>query len=368
MSSLFKDIYSPNFYDRFSNIVGEIIPLFDKQKFKTLIFDQTWERRELKDRMKHTSTVLHYFFPNDFESATQIIEKIINKLRKNKFTETSVEFMFFPDYIETYGINHFETSVKSIEFVTQFTSCEFAVRPFIIKYGDKMIKQMYEWSFHENHKVRRLSSEGSRPRLPWAIAIPELKINPTPILSLLENLKNDPSEWVRRSVANSLNDIAKDNPQVVIEIAKHWKGQTKETDLLVKHGCRTLLKQGNSEVLELFGLGNNLKIEVKDFKIHTPKISIGENLEFSFTIQNTDGQALTVRLEYGLYYLRKNGQHSKKVFKISEREIQPTEIIDIQRKQRFKIITTRKFYVGQQKLSLIINGQEREILVFELAQ
>jgi 3-methyladenine DNA glycosylase AlkC len=368
MGNLFKNIYSPNFYDRFSDIVGEIIPSFDKEKFIALIFDKTWASRELKDRMKHTSNVLHNFLPNDFENATQIIEKIINKLRQYKFTETSIEFMFFPDYIETYGIDHLETSVKSIEFVTQFTSCEFAVRPFIIKYGDKMIKQMYEWSFHENHKVRRLSSEGSRPRLPWAIAIPELKINPTPILSLLANLKNDPSEWVRRSVANNLNDIAKDNPKVLIEIAKQWKGQSKETDSLIKHGCRTLLKQGNTEILELFSLSNNLKIEVKSFKIQTPKISIGESLEFLFTIQSTDEQSLTVRLEYGIHYLRQNGQLSKKVFKISERQIQPTEIIDIQRKQSFKIITTRKFYVGQQKLSLIINGQEREILEFELTQ
>lgn len=367
MSNLLKNIYSPNFYNKFANIVGEIIPSFDIQKFKNLIFDQTWESRELKDRMKHTSNVLHNFLPKDFENATQIIEKIINKLHQSKFTETSIEFMFFPHYIETYGINHFETAVKSIEFVTQFTSCEFAVRPFIVKYGDRMIKQMYDWSFHESHKVRRLASEGSRPRLPWAMAIPALKINPTPILSLLENLKNDPSEYVRRSVANNLNDIAKDNPKVVIEFAKQWKGQTKETDLLIKHGCRTLLKQGNSEVLALFGLENNPKIEVNNFKIHTPTVSIGENLEFSFTIQNSNKQTLTVRLEYGLYYLRQNGQLSKKVFKISERVIKPTEIINIQRKQRFKIITTRKFYVGQQKLSLIINGQEREILEFELA-
>ncbi len=368
MSNLLKDIYSPKFYDKFSDLIGEIIPSFDKEKFTNLIFDKTWESKELKERMKHTTNVLHNFLPSDFEKATTIIEKIITKLRQNKFTETSIEFMFFPDYIETYGIDHFEASVKSIEFVTQFTSCEFAVRPFIIKYGDKMIQQMHNWSLHENHKVRRLSSEGSRPRLPWAIAIHELKKNPTPILSLLENLRNDPSEWVRRSVANSLNDIAKDNPNVVIEIAKQWKGYNKETDSLIKHGCRTLLKQGNTEILELFGLVNNPKIQVKIFKIQTPKISIGESLGFSFTIQNTDEQTLTVRLEYGIHYLRQNGQLSKKVFKISERQIQPSEIIDIQRKQSFKIITTRKFYAGQHKLSLIINGQEREILEFELDQ
>ena len=368
MSTALKCIYSPKFYDRFSDIVKETIPLFDKKRFINLIFDKSWETRELKDRMRHTATVMHNFLPKNFEKATKTIEKIITRLRQNEFTGTSVEFMFFPDYIEVYGLDDFETSVNTFQFVTQFTSCEFAVRPFIIKYREQMIKQMYNWSFHENHKVRRLASEGARPRLPWAIAIPELKKNPTPILPILENLKNDPSECVRRSVANNLNDIAKDNPNIVIEIAKQWKGQSKETDALIKHSCRTLLKQGNPDILQYFELANNPKIEVSLLKIKTPKISIGEGLEFSFTIQNTDKKILTVRLEYGIHYLRQNGQLTKKVFKISERQIRPTEIINIQRKQSFRIITTRKFYAGQQKLSIIINGQEREISKFELTE
>jgi 3-methyladenine DNA glycosylase AlkC len=366
MSNLLKDIYSKEFYSQFSEMLRELVPAFDKNRFIKQIFDKSWQNKELKERMKHTSFVLNSMFPTDFGETTKLIERIIKTLQKNKITETTIEFMFLPDYIETYGISHFETSVKSIELVTQFTSCEFAVRPFIIKYSERMIAQMIEWSLHENHHVRRLASEGSRPRLPWAMALPELKRNPNPILPLLENLKNDPSEYVRRSVANNLNDIAKDNPEIVINIAKQWKGKSKETDAIIKHGCRTLLKQGNLEILKHFRLNNNPKIEVSNFKIKTRKILVGESLEFSFILQNNDKQTQFVRLEYGIHYLRQNGQLSKKVFKISERQLQPNEKIEIQRKQSFKIITTRKFYAGQQKLSLIINGQERKITKFEL--
>lgn len=368
MSSLLKDIYSKDFYDNFSETLREVVPSFNKEKFVQQIFDKNWDSRELKERMKHTSLVLNSVFPADFSKTVKLIEKIIESLRQRNIKETSIEFMFLPDYIETYGIKDYDASVKSMEFVTQFTSCEFAVRQFIIKYGEKMLQQMQQWSLHDNHHVRRLASEGSRPRLPWAIALPELKNNPAPILPILENLKNDPSEYVRRSVSNNLNDISKDNPDIVISIAKKWKGQSKETDAIIKHASRTLLKQGSPVILEHFGFANNSKIVASKFNILTPKVKFGDTLEFSFSIQNTDKNALNVRIEYGVHYLRSNGQHSKKVFKISERQLKSAEKIDIYRKQSFKIITTRKFYVGQQKLSLIINGQEKIIEKFELTE
>jgi 3-methyladenine DNA glycosylase AlkC len=366
MSTLLKDLYSKEFFNKFSDIIIPLIPSFDKQDFLKLIFDKSWPDKELKERMRHTTLVLHTVFPKDLAKSTKLIEKIITQLRKTKITDFGLEFMFLPDYIEIYGIDHFEDAIKSIEFVTQFITCEFAVRPFIIKYGDKMLTQMYNWSLHESHHVRRLASEGSRPRLPWAMALPELKKDPRPILPILENLKNDPSEYVRRSVANNLNDIAKDNPDIVIDIAKQWKGHSKETDAIIKHGCRTLLKAGDKAILKYFDLVDNPKIEVANFKILNKKVAVGESLAFAFTIENKDKTSHSLRLEYAIYYLRQNGTLSKKVFKISEREIQPNERIDIQKKQSFKVITTRQFYLGTQKLSIIVNGVEKEIDEFEL--
>lgn len=354
-----KDIYSSSFYNSFADTAMAVLPSFDRNEFIKAIFNNDWKNKELKQRMKHTSFVLHQFLPDDFNKAAEIIKKITHKLQQAKASENTFGFMFLPDYVETYGLNHFATSLKTIELVTQFVSCEYAVRPFILKYKDRMMKQMLNWSKHKNHHVRRLASEGSRPRLPWAMAIPELKRNPNPILPLLENLKKDSSEYVRRSVANNLNDIAKDHPSIVIGIASKWKGISNGTDVIIKHGSRTLLKQGNTEILKYFGLSNNTKLEVSKLKVITSKVKIGNDLLFSFEAINGSSKKQIIRLEYAIYYLRQNGQHSKKVFKISERTFEPQEKAVVTKKQSFRIITTRKFYTGQQKLSIILNGHER---------
>lgn len=365
MSYLLKDLYSPNFYDNLSNILIKTLPGFDKNRFTAEIYTPDFESKELKERMKHTTKVLHHFMPENFAESALLIEKIINQLRIERIGEDSLTYMFLPDYIETYGLEDFQSAVKALEFTTQFTSCEFAVRPFILKYGDAMLAEMLKWSKHENHKVRRLASEGSRPRLPWAMGIPALKKDPSAVLPILENLKQDTSEYVRRSVANNLNDIAKDHPSVVLEIATRWSGLSKETDAIVKHGSRTLLKQGHSEILKHYGLSDK-GIHLSDFKVLTPVVNIGGHLEFSFNVANTNTDLQKVRLEYGIYYMRQNGQLSKKVFKISERDYLPGSSLMLNRKQKFVLITTRKFYPGQHQISIIINGVEKEISVFEL--
>jgi 3-methyladenine DNA glycosylase AlkC len=361
--SLLKDLYSPEFYNTLANAMKTVLPSFNKQKFLEQIFTSDFLGKELKARMRHTSVVLHEFMPADFKKNVEIIYKLIQYLKKKGIGEDGLAYMFLPDYIEVYGIDHFDDSMKAIETTTQFVSCEFAVRPFLIKYGDRMITQMKLWSLHKNDKVRRLASEGSRPRLPWAMAIPALKKDPSPILPLLENLKNDPSEWVRRSVANSINDIAKDHPDLVIMLARKWKGFSKETDAIIKHGSRTLLKKGHVEILSHYGLKSK-NVEVSDFKINTPSVKMGGHLDFSFRILNKDRKKQTIRLEYGLYYNKANNQLTRKVFKISEKIYGPGAIVEVSRRQSFRKITTRTFYPGKHRLSLIVNGEEKAVKNF----
>lgn len=227
---------------------------------------------------------------------------------------------------------------------------------------------MLAWSKHEHWGVRRLASEGCRPRLPWAMALPNLKKDPTPIIPILENLKNDPARFVRLSVANNLNDIAKDNPEIVISLAKKWYGESAEVDWVVKHGCRTLLKQGNPEVMEIFGLGYVKDISIENFQISTPKVKVGDSLEFSFNLLNSSNKKNKVRLEYGLYYQKANGTLSKKVCKISEKEYAGNSVTQVSRKHSFRIVTTRKFHLGLHQVSVIINGNEFEKHDFELIE
>jgi 3-methyladenine DNA glycosylase AlkC len=366
MSSLLKDIYSPGFYKRFAETLITVLPSFNSRRFIQLVFAAGWEEKELKERMKHTSVVLQQLLPGNYKQQVKSILSVIRQLQQEQFTGSSIEFMFFPDFIETYGIDDFETSVKAIEKVTQFTSCEFAVRPFLIKYRDRMTAQMMNWSLHTNEKVRRLATEGMRPRLPWAMAVPFLKKEPQIVFSLLENLMADPAPWVRRSVANNLNDLSKDHPAAVLLHINKWKGKTRETDDIIKHGSRTLLKQGHPKILEYFGLQQHKEIVLTPLRILQHKVRIGETLAFSFSISNHSSTTRLIRLEYAIYYKRLNGKYSKKVFKISEKHYQPGERNDVVRKQSFRLITTRKFYPGEHSVSLIVNGREYEPAKFSL--
>ena len=274
--------------------------------------------------------------------------------------------MIFPDFIEQFGIDYFELSMEAIESITQLISCEFCIRPFILKYPGDTLERLLLWAKHDHPQVRRLASEGCRPRLPWAMALPFLKKDPGPILPILEALKNDPAETVRRSVANNFNDISKDNPDLVKEIFKHWIGETEYTDWIIKHGARMLLKSGDPDAMELFGYSKNHPFKLSEFTIINPQISIGDKLNFSFCIRNTANLESKLRLEYVIYYLLANGSYGRKVFKISERIIPALKLLPVNRKHSFRMISTRKFYPGTQKLSIVINGTESPTESFQL--
>lgn len=368
-SKLFKDVFfKPAFLDEFSDALACVLPVFDKTSFRKRVFDKDWKDKELKQRVRHIVQVLHSFLPDDFPAAATVITGVVHHLQSQNIKEVSFGYMCLPEYIETYGLEHYSVSMKAIEKVTEFMSCEFVVRPFIIRYEDKMMKQMLKWSKSKSPKVRRLSCEGCRPRLPWAIALPGYKKSPEPIIPILENLKEDKDVWVRKSVANSLNDISKDNPALAMEVFKRWYGINKNTDWIVKHAARTLLKQGNPELMSMFGFGGDKSLKVEGFRVDTPMVKMGDSLSFSFKINNTSKTNKMIRLEYAMYYLRSNGSHSKKVFKISEKEYNATSKTTISRKQSFKPITTRVYYPGLHKVSVIVNGIEESLHEFTLTK
>ncbi len=231
-----------------------------------------------------------------------------------------------------------------------------------------MMQQMLKWADDENEHVRRLSSEGCRPRLPWGGALREFKKAPSPILPILEKLKADESLYVRKSVANNLNDIIKDHPQIVLQLAQRWlKADHPHTNWIVKHGVRTLLKRGNKDALALFGLNDSKGIEIQDLSFTQDTPSINDSFRFSFSLHVSSGASpRLVRIEYGVYYVKANGSQSRKVFHITEKELQPKQSYTFDRKQHFKQLTTRKHYPGTHKLVVIINGDELMGKDFEL--
>ena len=229
-----KNVYNRNFLQTFAGVVKTVLPKLDKQAFVEDVLTVDWEAKELKQRMRHIATVLKNHLPGTYTEQVQLLLQLVTQLEKSGI-KGGFEYLFLPDLVEQYGVNDPETSLEAMERITQFTSCEFAIRPFLLRYQAEVMTQMLLWSKHPHASVRRFASEGCRPRLPWAMAIPALKKDPSPILPILENLKGDDSLFVRKTVANNLNDIAKDHPALVADLVKSWKGLSAETDWIIRH-------------------------------------------------------------------------------------------------------------------------------------
>ena len=332
---------------------------FQVEKFIESVMDETWDSLELKARGRQVTVNLGKYLPTNYSEAIAILDKAVENY--SGFCR-----LCFPDFVELYGQDdeNWDLSMGALERYTIGSSSEMAVRPFIIKNQDRMMAQMYVWSKHENEHVRRLSSEGCRPALPWAIALNSFKKNPAPILPILEQLKTDPSPYVRNSVANNLNDISKTHPDLVIKLAKDWYGKNELTNWIVKHGCRTLLKKGNREALAIFGYEDGMSVEVEGFSLETTSVSIGEDIVFSFSVKAA--QTAKARLEYGIDYVKSGGKRNRKIFQISEPTLKKDEKKYYSKKHSFEDVSTRKHYPGIHSITLIVNGSEQGTLDFEL--
>lgn len=344
-----KNVFNEAFTDLLTAELSIHHKSFNGNRFKKDIFDESWADRELKDRMRHLATVLGGHLPPDYKDALEVLKPVSERFE-------GLEAMIFPDFVEVHGLDNYEASIDALEHFTPLSSSEFAVRPFILKHGDRMMKQMSRWADSDNYHIRRLASEGCRPRLPWAMALPEFKKNPAPVLSILQKLKNDPSEYVRRSVANNLNDISKDNPAILLEVAKNWLGVSNETDWIIKHASRTLLKSGDPAALALFGFKRPSHISLKELK-SAKTVKWGEKLEFAFTIETSKKNLGKLRIEYAIDFMKASGKQARKIFKVSE-SVYTGKKKEVIRAHSFKNISTRRYYAGNHNLAIIINGCE----------
>jgi 3-methyladenine DNA glycosylase AlkC/predicted GIY-YIG superfamily endonuclease len=351
-----KNLYGPEFIERLATYLKKASSSFKKASFIKIVLDEEWEDRELKQRMRHLSKSMGKFLSSDYSKALEIILDVAPFY--DDFTG-----LIFPDFVEVFGQNDWKKSIKALEELTQYSSSELAIRPFLISDQERGMKQMLKWSKHKNYHIRRLASEGCRPRLPWAMALPKLKEDPCSILPILENLKHDESEYVRRSVANNLNDISKDHPRLVLKLAKKW--QQPKTEKLIKHGLRTLLKKGDQKALALFGLSGCKDVSIKKMSIPQKFVSIEGEVEFIADYHVKKKSLL--RFEYAMYFLRKNGEYSRKVFKISEKEVESGKF-QLIRKHSFRKISTRVYYPGLHKIELIINGKVYTQSEFQLQE
>jgi 3-methyladenine DNA glycosylase AlkC len=366
MAEPLKNMYDRPFIEKMAVFCSKVLPLFEPDNFVASVHSIEWHAFELKQRVAHIARCLHTQLSGNYVSDILHIAELSTLIQQATGEKDSFKYVFLPTYIELYGEDYLDASLDAMETLTVLSTCEYAVRYFLNNHLESTMTRMREWSVHHHPSVRRFSTEGCRPSLPWGKAIPALKKDPRPILPILEQLKNDPSEYVRKSVANNLNDISKTHPEIVMDIVAKWKGNNPETDWILKHGARTLLKAGNEQALSAFGVSSVPSVVVTHLLPDGPQLKIGDYLSFSFKLAHQEHQSALLRLEYRIHYHKASGRRLPKVFKMSETWYEPNKTYLLSRKQTMKDMTTRKHYPGIHLLEIIVNGAVVAACEFEL--
>lgn len=354
-----KEMFNRKFYERLANEFAKADKQFDHKKFLTEA-TKDLEPLSLNQRMRNTSIVLHKFLPADYKKAIQVMEKVIPNMPRG-YTN-----LLFPDFVGLYGHEQVDHSLEALKLFTQFGSSEFAIREFLKRDFTKTIKVMSNWAKDKNHHVRRLSSEGSRPRLPWSFKLDEVIKNPALTRPILEALNADGELYVRKSVANHLNDISKENPDYMLEVVNSWDKKNPDTLWIIKHASRTLIKKGNSSSLSVFDFEKDAKVSIENFKVKPAKLKLGESLVFEFDLLSEKNKPQKLVVDYVIHYRKKSGELSPKVFKLKELHLNAKERVSISKKQVFKDFTTRKHEKGQHAIEIQVNGKILARQVFYL--
>ncbi|QEI08860.1 DNA alkylation repair protein [Pigmentiphaga aceris] len=345
-----KHIFDP---DRIRHIADEtlaVYPDFDRDRFVQLCLSGL-DDLSLMQRLRRVSEALHATLPRDYRAALTILRALAPRLNSG-FVSIAL-----PEFVALYGADDVEASLDALEFFTRFGSSEFAIRHFLRRDLDGTLAVMKQWSVHENEHVRRLASEGCRPRLPWSFRLEPLMRDPSPVAEILENLKADPSLYVRKSVANHLNDITKNNPDWVLDRLGGWPQDNPHTTWIVRHGLRSLIKEGDKRALALIGAGAKADVEVRSFTVTPAAIHLGETIDLALQIVSTSSKPQRLVIDYAIHYVKKSGTSSAKVFKLKAITLGAGGTVTLTRAQRIRSFTTRVHYAGRHEVEIFVNGE-----------
>jgi len=362
-----KDQIDTQLVGQISDRIRIVHPDFARDNFINAV-DAELHDLELKPRFGLIADKLDEFLPDDYPTAVQILVDILDDTQHNfeHIEDIGFRLLSIPTFVEKYGVDHFDASMKAMYIITRYTSCEFAIRPFIMRYPDQTMTTLYEWVNDENEHVRRLVSEGTRPRLPWAPQLPDFIADPSPTLDLLQPLKDDPSLYVRRSVANHLNDITKDHPDRVLDTVESWHdGASEGTQWLINHALRTLVKKGNPRALSILGYGT-AHVDLHDLEVTPQILQFGDSLTIRFGLTNTSDKPQNLMIDYIMHFVKANGKTAPKVFKLKKTSLDVGERTQIEKSHSIRPISTRKYYAGQHRIEIQVNGQVVGEAEFEL--
>lgn len=357
---LLRNVFDKNAVELITNRIYTVFPGFAKEQFQNEIFDEL-ERLDFGARCKLIAESLRKYLPENFPDAVNILITALPPELPDSDLKGFNGFIIMPqcDFVAYNGVDYPEISLNALYEMTKRFTAEGQIRVFIKNHYTMTMKFLHKLTSDKSPYARRLATEGTRPRLPLGSRLDVFIKDPSPVIEILEKLKNDPSEMVRRSVANNFNDISKDNPDIVTATLKKWLAEdnSKQMQKLVKHSLRTLEKQGNPQALEILGFNPVREIEVNNFVIKTPEIKTGDYLEFCFDVKNKGNEEVNLLIDYLLFYVKASGKLSPKVFKLTKKVLKAGEVIKVNKRHSFKPIGIRPFYSGVHKIEVQINGK-----------
>lgn len=351
----FKHFFDEKLLQQLAELICLEYPQFNTKSLYNLLHE--FPQLEMKARVRAIRDVLIKELPSDYPT---VLKMIVSLLKKDKLQGFAV--WPFAEFIQTQGLAHCEISLNALKLLTTYFTSEWAIRPFIKLYPDETMKFLAICASDDNPHVRRWASEGTRPRLPWGEQLQAFIQDPIATRPILNKLKFDDELYVRKSVANHLNDISKDHPDYVTQLLKEWTQQAntpaeqRYVTWIIKQALRTLIKQGNPNALALIGVEHGAQVTIDGFNV-TPTITLGEYLTFKFTVCSLSNKPQNLVIDYIIGFMKANGKTSPKVFKLRAMTLGPNETLTIEKKHAVKLITTRQYYAGEQQIQLQINGK-----------
>lgn len=364
MAEPLKNLIHPALVAEMADHLARRFPEFDRARF----IDRAvggMEALELMARAAQIRDALTETLPKDFGRAADILQGAL----PTEDGDGMRGWALLPvnQFVAEHGLADFDRSLRLLKALTPHFTAEFGIRRLIQADQARALTEIATWVTDPDHHVRRLASEGTRPRLPWAIRLPALIRDPAPILPVLEALIDDPSEYVRRSVANSLNDIAKDHPRIVTDfVAGHIQDASPERRQLLRHACRTLLKRGDPLALSSFGYEATDGVTAT-VRLGTDTVAFGDRLAIVAEIVNGSARPQRLMVDYAIHHRKANGTLAAKVFKWKQVEIAAGATLSLAREHAFRPITTRRYYAGLHRIDVLVNGDLAATADFHLA-
>jgi 3-methyladenine DNA glycosylase AlkC len=368
MAEPLKNYFGPEVPARIADMIQNVDSAFPREAFLVDVLDG-YQALELTPRARHIALVLGRHLPQDYERAVEIlIASLGPKLEVAELTGMDV-FIYLPHvfFVAEFGAEHFETSMRAQYELTQRFSAEYSIRVFLARFPELTLARLQEWAHDQNVHVRRLVSEGTRPRLPWAPRLRAFQADPRPVLELLDQLKDDPELYVRRSVANNLNDIGKDNPAALIETCRRWmRDASAERRWLIRHALRSAVKRGEPAALEILGFGEATAASVREIRVVPAVVPIGESVTFSVDMTNEGSSTERLLVDLRVHFVKANGRPSPKVFKLKELDLAPHASAELTKTISLAQHTTRTHYPGPHRIEVVVNGRVSAAHVFDV--